>query len=144
MAALGEDIRAAIVGSTTITAVMTNYASDGAVEQATVRENPPSPRLWYIRDRENEELDLSNIGGLVESTWSIEVHGESDGTTIAIADACKRAYHGHIGTFGGRSVLSVKLDDHDDDYVIRGDASEDGLFVSALRMTIWHDSTAST
>ena len=59
MATLSEDIRTAVVGSTTITSVFTGATAAGAVEFATVRENPPIPRLWYIRDSENEELDLS-------------------------------------------------------------------------------------
>ena len=144
MASLGEDIRTAIVGSTAITAVFANASSPGAVEQGTIRENAPTPRLWYVRDEENEDLDLSNGGGLVKSTWAFEVHSDDDDESLGIADVIRRTYHGAIGTFGGRYAHSVEIAEQDDDYIPRGDASEDGLFVSALRVTIWHDSTAST
>ena len=141
MASLGEDIRSAIIGSTAVKAVLTDYAKPGVVEQSVYRENAPSPRIWFIRDNENQELDLSNDGGLVESQWTLECHSTSDATSISIADAIKRAFHGYIGSFGGRTAKSVKLEDHDDDYMPRGDASENGLAVAALRMTIWHAST---
>jgi len=144
MATLAADIRTVIVGSTDIAAVFPGVVAPGAVEHASVRENPPVPRLWYGLHRKDEELDLSNIGGMVNSQWDVEVHSDDDAESITIAGAVKDFVHGHIGTFGSRTAWSVKAEDHDEEYVPRGDASEDGIYVSAFQMTIWHDSTAST
>jgi hypothetical protein len=144
MAPLAEDIRTFIVGSTSVASVFPDAAVPGAVEHVTIREVPPVPRLWYGLHRKDEELDLSNIGGMVNSQWDVEVHSDDDAQSIAIAGAVKDFVHGHIGALGSRQAWSVKAEDHDEDYIPRGDASEEGLYVSAFQMTIWHDSTAST
>lgn len=149
MASLGADIRTFLVNSSAVQSAMstsTGYTKNvGVIEQNTIRENAPSPRIWYQLNRENEDLDLSNVGGLVESIWDIEVHTEGDATRFNIAQAIKKRMHGYIGTIGTtsapRTAHSIKVEDHDDDYIPRGVGSTGGLYVAAMRATIWHDST---
>jgi hypothetical protein len=141
MASIGEDIRSFIVGSTSIATHFSAIAKPGVVEQNTIRQEAPSPRIWFQRDNENEETDLSGTGGLVESLWNIEVHSTGDDERFNIADAIKRRANGYFGTFGSRKVQGVFVHDHDDDYFPRGVGSEDGLYVAAMAATIWFAST---
>jgi hypothetical protein len=141
MASIGEDIRSFLIGSTAIATHFSNAAAAGVIEQNTIRESAPSPRIWFQRDEENEEADLSGERGLVESAWNIEVHSTGDDERFNISDAIKRVTHGDQITMGSRKVQSVRTRDHDDDYVPRGIGSEEGVYVSALHATIWFDST---
>lgn len=141
MASIGEDIRAFIVGSTSIAIHFTAIGKLGVVEQNKIRQEAPQPRIWFQRDSETEETDLSGTGGLVESRWNVEVHTEEDDKRFDIADAIKRRLNGYYGTFGGRTVQGIFIEDHDDDYFPRGVGAEDGLYVAALTATIFFAST---
>ncbi len=137
MASIGEDIRTFIVGSTSIATHFPAIGKLGVVEQSAIRQDAPEPRIWFQRDSEHEETDLSGAGGLIESRWNIEVHTDEDDNRFDIADAIKRRMNGYYGAFGSRKVQGVFIEDHDDDYFPRGVGSEDGLYVAALTATIW-------
>ena len=141
MADIGENLRTVIIGSTALRAAMTNYAAIGAVEQDTYRESPPLPRIWFSRSIQNEEIDLSGTGGLEQSSWDIEVQSDVIGTAQTIAAVVKRYLNGKRGTFGTQTVQGVFVNDHDDDYIPRSIASEDGIYVAAMSADIWFAST---
>ena len=151
MPSLGEDLRTCLVGSTLIAATSTRWSvarlanTDGVVEQNTIRENAPRPRIWFQRDSEHEISDLEadcQAGGLIESRWAVEVHTDVDEERYAIADAIKRrmATICH-SAMGSRTVQAALVEDQDDDYYPRGLANEDELFVAALEVTIYYAST---
>ena len=151
MASLGEDLRTCLVGSTLIAAASTRWGLarladvEGVVEQNTIREKAPRPRIWFQRDGERELSDLEadcQAGGLVRSRWALEVHSDVDEERWAIADAIRRrlATICH-SAMGGRIVQLAAVDDQDDDYFPRGLANEDELFVAALAVTIFYAST---
>ena len=137
MASIGEDIRTFIIGSTGVATHFAAIAAPAVVEQNTIRQEAPTPRIWYQRDSEREETDLSGEGGLVESQWNIEVHSTSDDARFDIADALKTRMNGYYGPFGSRTVQGVFIEDHDDDYIPRGIGSEEGFYVAALSARIW-------
>jgi|GEM_PF-6897991 len=143
MASIGEDLRTFIIGSTGIATHFAAVGKPGVVEQNTIREDAPEPRIWFQRDNESEDTDLSGGGGLIESRWNIEVHSNLDDERFDIADAIKRRMNGYYGVFGStdRTVQGVFIEDHDDDYFPRGVGSEDGLYVAAMSATIWFAST---
>ena len=137
MASIGEDIRTFIIGSTSVASHFDAITAPGVVEQNKIRQEAPSPRIWYQRDTEEEQVDLTGAGGLVESTWDIEVHSTDDDARFDIADALKARMNGYFGTFGSRKVQGVFIKDHEDDYIPRGVGSEEGFYVAALSATIW-------
>jgi hypothetical protein len=142
MSSIGENLRTFIVGSTSLSTYFDAIDGIGTVEQNTIRQDAPSPRIWYQRNQQSEDLDVDGTGGLVESTWDIEVHSESpDGQSLDIADVLKARLHGHKGAFGDQSVQGVFVEDHDDDYLPKGVASEDGLYVAALSAKIFFATT---
>lgn len=142
MASIGENLRTFITSSTALSTYFDSLTTIGVVEQNTIREDAPSPRIWFQRNQQGEDLDLAAAGGLVESTWDIEVHSETSADeTLDITDALKTRLHGHLGAMGTQTVQGVFVEDHDDDYLPKGDASEDGLHVSALSARIFFATT---
>jgi len=141
MADVGENLRTTIISSTAIKAVLTNYATIGAVEQDTYRESPPLPRIWFSRSIQNSELDLSGTAGLEQSIWDIEVQDDEINTAQNIAAVTKKYLHGRRGMFGTGTVLGIFISDHDDQYIPRSVSSEDGIYVAAMSAEIWFAST---
>ena len=139
---LGEDLRSFLVGSTGIAAASTRWsiAGPGVVEQNTLRQEAPDPRIWFQRAGQETEHLLDTTEGLTSSTWDIEVHSSLDAERFTIADAIKARLDGYQGTLGStsRSAASVVafVEDHDDEYIPRGVASEESLYVAALRAII--------
>jgi hypothetical protein len=137
MASLGEDIRSAIVGSTAILAEFAGAAKPHACEQNTYPENPPDPRIYFRRAREETDRFLNGDPMTTESEWDVECIGTGDDTVLDLAAVVKSTFDGHSGTFGARTVQAVFVEDHDDDYIPRGVGSEDGFTVAALRLRIF-------
>lgn len=138
---IGEDLRSFLLSSTGVTAAVANSTTPGVIEQNTIREYAPSPRIWYQRRNENEDLDLGGTGGIIESNWDIECHSEDPDEPFTIAAAVKSALHGHRGTFGSGSVQGVFVEDHDDDYIPKGVGSEEGLYVASFSARLFYAST---
>lgn len=138
---IGEDIYSFITNSTALSTMFEDIDAPHVVEQNTVVQDPPSPRIWYGRSSSEEPTDLAGEGGLVESTWDFEVHADDIDEAMNVADALKRRMNGYRGTFGSTSVLGIFVDDHDDEYLIKGDASETELHVAALSARIIYNST---
>lgn len=142
MASIGENLRTFITASTAISDQFDSITDVGVVEQNTIREDAPSPRIWFQRSQQNEPLDVDGTGGLVESLWDIEVHSETSADeTLDIADVLKTRLHGHQGKLGTQTVQGIFVEDHDDDYLVKGDASENGLHVAALSARIFFATT---
>ena len=141
MASIGEDLRTHICNSTACAAFFTTITADGCVEQNTIRQQAPSPRIWYQRAGSEEPVDCGGAGGLVFSRWDIECHSEDIDKALDLAAAVKARLDGHLGSFGSRRVQGVFVEDHDDEYEPGGVASEEGLYVAALSAQIIFSAT---
>jgi hypothetical protein len=141
MATLGADLRTFLTGSTGIAAVWPStgkgLSAPHVVEQNTFPQSAPDPRIYFQRQSEEQDLDMSGEDAVTDSRWDVEVIGSDDPTVVSIVDAVKSRLHGHRGAFGSRTVLAVFVEDHDDDYLVRGLASEDeAVSVAALQVQI--------
>ncbi len=142
MATIGENLYTFLAASTGVAAATTaDMTAELAIEQNKVSDDPPSPRIWFQRASENEELDLSGTGGIIQSEWDIEVSSTNVDESLAIGDAIKRALNGHRGAFGTQTSLGAEAADHDDDYLPKGLSSDEGLHVAALSATLFFNST---
>jgi len=137
MASLGEDIRTTIVGSTAILAEYSTIAKPHACEQNAYPENPPDPRIWFRRAREETLKHMDTTSGPTESEWDVEVIGTDDDTVLDLAEVVRTTLDGYRGAFGSRTVQGVFVSDHDDEYIPRGVADEEGFTVAALRLRIF-------
>lgn len=142
MASIGENLHAFLAASTGLAAATTaDLTAEKAIEQNTIVDDPPTPRVWFMRSNETEELDLSGGGGLVQSVWDIEVYSEDIDEALAMGDAIKRALNGYRGVFGAGTSLGAEVSDHDDEYVLKGLSSDVGVHVAALSATLFFNST---
>ena len=137
MADLGENIRSVIVGSTAVLAEFPGAAAPYAVLQNVEPENPPLPRIFYSRSSGEQDLFLDGDAGLTNETWDIEIISDSVDEAQDIAAAVKTLLHGKRGTFGTQTVQGVFITDHNDDYVPKSPAADEGYCVAALSATIW-------
>lgn len=148
MASLGENLRSFIVTSTGVIAASSNWTAStitraGAVQQNEFMQDPPSPRIWFTRTSQVEDVDMSAVGGLVESFWDIECQSDDVNEAIAIADAVKARLNGYQGVFGTTAsstsdVQGIFLTDHDDDYIPKDNAADEGTSVAALSARIFN------
>ena len=141
MATLGENLRTLLVASTGLAAAWPStgpgLGAPHAIEQNTIPERPPRPRIWYQRDSEVRDLYVSGEEGMRRSSWDLEVIGPDDAVVASITAALKARLHGFDGAMGTDHVQLVEVEDHDDDYLFRGLASDDeAAHVAALRITI--------
>jgi hypothetical protein len=149
MGTLGQDLRAHIVSSTAVAAALSTdtaqITKSGVVEIDNIPEKPQRPRLWLSRQQENEALDLEGTALLVESDWTIEVISTDHTVRNNIVAKLKKRLRLDYATMGStansRLVQNLSNRDHDDDYLPRGLASDEGLYVSALAVTIHSTST---
>lgn len=145
MASMGENLYTFITSSTGVAKAFTDagavVTNDGAVEQNTIREDPPLPWIWFGRESENEDLDFAGNGLIGESLWDVECYSDDIDEVHDVVAAVKTRLHGHRGSFGAGSVHGIFVTDHDDEYVPKGNASEEGIFVAALRARILFSST---
>jgi len=141
MASIGENLRSFITSSTGVLAVFSGAAAPNAVLQNKLPYGPPLPRIWFGRASQEEEVDLSGTGGLVESSWNIEAISDDVDEALEIADAVKADLNGHRGTFGSGTVKGCFVEDHDDDYQPKGVGSEDGFYVAAISARIFFSTT---
>lgn len=136
MASIGENLRTVICGSTGVAALFDDVNAEHVVEQGALVQNAPSPRIWYQRTGQETDLDLSGDAGLTESYWDVECYSEDQDESLDVASQVKSKLHGMYGAFGADRVKGVFVEDHDDDYEPKGDASEEGLYVAALSVRI--------
>ena len=142
MASIGENLRTFLVNSTALSTFFDSIGGIGVIEQNTVREDAPSPRVWFQRADQRDEVDLSGTGGIIDSRWDIEVHSETSvDEALDITDALKTRLNGYRGTFGNGSILGSFVEDHDDQYLPKGDGSEDGLNIASIQARIIYATT---
>jgi len=136
MATIGENLRTFIVGSTAVLDVFSGAAAPEAVGQTTEPENPPSPRIWYGRAAQEEPRDLDGNGGLVFSTWDIEVQSDDLDDMLNITDAVKGRLDAYAGLMGDQTIQGSFVNDHDDDYIWKSVGADSGVHAAALLVQI--------
>jgi hypothetical protein len=141
VADLAENLRSVVIASTAIAAEFTGIAAPYAVIQGWEPQEDTLPRMHFARSSFSEEVDLNAEGGLTEQQFDLEVISDDLDEAQDIAHATRKFLNGKRGTFGTQTVQGVFVEDHNDDYIPKGVASEEAYHVAALAVTIWHAST---
>jgi len=138
MASIGEDLRTYLINSTLLSGgPLPACAQEHVVEQNTIVANPPAKRIWLGRSGDTQPPDLSGEAGFRISEWDIEVFALNDTDVTAISEVLKTRLNGLQGAMGSRRVTAF-VDDHDDEYLLRGIGnSTEAVNVAALRVTIF-------
>jgi len=140
VASLGENIIDFIESSTAVAAEFQNVGADiteaGRVYQ-TFSSNSKPPRIYIRRAQQNKDIALDGNGGLIISSWDVEVYGKDEDNAVDTAAVVKDLLHGHRGTMGTETVQAVFVLDHDDDYTWKGAGTSTGFFAAALDVQIF-------
>ncbi len=115
-----------------------NIIVEGQVSQNIIPQKDELPAIWFQRSGEEEPLDMGGTGGLKATTIDLECLSEDIDQVIELGSKAKTALHGKNGAFGTTTVQGVFVDDKDDDYVPKGNQSDDGIHVSAMTVKVWH------
>jgi len=129
MADIGEDIRTWLLADASISAVVGTRVHQNKAPQAST-----TPYIWYGRATTQNEDALADDAGTAPFSQIFDIEAISDDIDEAldIADMLK-AKHLSRGLIGGGRVQGVFVTDHADDYIPRGDNSDDGRHVAALQ-----------
>lgn len=134
MTAIGEDIRTWLLADASIAAVVGTNAATSRIHQNKPPQNESTPYIWYGRATTENEDAIDDPAGTDPFTQIFDVESISDDIDecIDLADLLK-AKHLFRGTIGNGTVQGVFITDHADDYIPRGDNSDDGRHVAALQ-----------
>jgi hypothetical protein len=128
-----EDLRTYLLAATTIQTVVGDR-----IHHNHVPESSDLPYVWYRRSSEINEVDMDGPGGLFNTEFDIECYAADDAEAQELGDSVRARLNGVRGTVGASTVQGIFVTDKDDDYIPRGDASDDGLNQVALTANVWH------
>ncbi len=135
MASLGEDFRTFLLDDSSIVARVSARVYQNEVLQESGAD--VLDYIWYERASIEREDTLTMAVG--ERPFREFLNVEAVSTTIDdaldLADDL-RALHGTKGDFGGGSALAVYVNEHQDDYIPRGDGGDEGRHVAALQIEV--------
>jgi len=136
MASIGENLRTFLVGSTAVQDLFDDVTAINVVAQNAWPENPPTPRIWYGRASQEEPRDLDGNGGLVFSTWDLEIQSADIDESLSITDAVKNRLDGYSGAMGDQTIQGSFVEDHGDEYVWKSVGADAGIHAAALQVQI--------
>ena len=136
MASVGENLRTYLTTNATITAALPNASTVGAIQQNKTDENGPARRIWFRRSSREQEVFLDGCKGPEINFFDVECISDDIDEAIDLADAIKSEMNGYSGSFGAGYAQAIFVEDHSDDYLIKGIAADSGLHVAAIELKI--------
>ena len=132
MADVAEDLIAEII---TAASTLGNRVHQNRVPQ---HQRNTFPRAYVSRTGQDNPLDLGGGAGIETTFFTVETISDDQSQSLAVSLAIESTLHG-IGsstTFGNGKAQRVMVDDVDDDYLPKGVASDDGLFVETKAVRV--------
>ena len=135
MTTLAENFRTLITSATTIT---TNVGDRVHANRMPVASQYPA--IFFIRSSAETDRDFDGATGPTRSVFDTECLTDDTGPVEAIelAEDVRILLDGYSGAMGTTTVQGIFVTDKDDDYLPRGNASDEGIHVVALDVIIWH------
>ncbi len=134
MSSAGETLKAYLVADT----AGVNSVVSGRVHQNTIPIVSSVPHIWFRRSSEQQVTAFSGGTGLHNARFDVECIATTADSAIDLADLVKSRLHAVKTTTGGVNILTMLVEDHDDDYAPKAIGSDEGLHVSALDLTMWY------
>ena len=133
MSDTGTRLRAHLLGNAAITAIIGTSCHQGHVPQAVT-----VPYVWFGRANTDPLRTLDSAAGQAPFVESFDVEAISDDLDEAqtLASALKARLECHRGTFDDSTVKGIFVEDHNDEYIPRGIASDEVFHVAAMRCEI--------
>lgn len=132
MSDLAEDLRAFLIGTAEIQAIIGQR-----VHQDHVPQNMARPYIWLRQSGVEEDPCLDGAVGAdpLRVFFDIECCATVNATSKELAGEVRGVLHHHRGQLGTRSVPGVFVREHDDDYVPRN-GGDPGIYVATFSLEI--------
>lgn len=131
--AIEEDLRIYLLAATTIQTQVGDRVHYNHVPQQS-----DLPYVWFRRSALNEDVEFDGPGGLKRTSFDLECYGENEDEAQDLGTDVRARLHGAKGTVGDSTSLGIFVSDQDDDYIPRGDASDEGLNQISFSIEVWH------
>ncbi len=116
---------------------------DGRVFEDDVPEDD-KPYIVFSQSGQLEDIDLSGEGGLIQTTFDMEVRADTKAEADTIAKALKRHINGFPKadederTWNGRDISIATVNDHSKDYEVMPVGSFETDAIHALIIEVQH------
>ena len=131
---LGIDLRTKLLSDSTLAGLVGERVMQGKIAQGE-----SDPCIWYgragIDPEDSRTLDQAPGERPFREQWDLEVYADSLDLLDAVADRI-RLLDCYRGPFGDGSVQAVFVFDHTEDYLPRGDGSDNGRDGAFFRLEI--------
>ena len=131
---IGEDLRAFILASPAIVAIIGDNCAQNKIPQGP----DELPAIFFKRGTSSDEMSLAaNQGQRAQFrvSFDVEAVSESLDEVTELAELLNE-FHTHAGPFGAGSVQGLFVDDNSDHYRPYSTNGDDGRHVSALDFEI--------
>lgn len=133
MSRIPEDLRTFILGSTSVTSLISTRCHYNLIPQISAR-----PNVWLRVASDTEERTLDGVGGLHDATVDVECVGLTESSVQDVADAIKDRLDGYKGAMGNATCQAAFLRDKDDDYIPFSNQSDEGAHVISFTLNLWY------
>lgn len=134
MTTMPQDLRTFIIGSTSITSLISTRCHYNKMPQSSQR-----PNIWFRVTSDTEPRTMDGVGGIHEAFVDIECAGLTEDSTQAVADVLKPRLDGYKGTMGNVTANGAFLSDKDDDYVpFSNENDPEGVHVISFGLHLWY------
>lgn len=134
MADVAQNLRTFTLGDTGIAAIVAERMSQDHVPQRFEEAH-----IWFGRSNTvtNDTLDMSADDGTLQENFNLECACTDQDKVQSLAELVKDRLNGYRGTFGTITVQGAFCSDHSDDYELRNDYSDEGIFVAAMAVEVY-------
>jgi len=127
MAAVEENLRAYLLDSVAITDIV-----EERIHENVVPEDQSRPYVWIMRRSVSlPARTLDGNSGFAVTSFDVECIGTDIAVVLTLAAAIKAAVDGQRWL-----TYTTFVEDEDDDYIPRGNGSDEGLQVAALSVDV--------
>lgn len=110
------------------------------VQQGHLAQAIDGPRVWFDQSGQEAQILLTGETGLIDTTFDVEIIGDTKKITDDIAILIKTALHGFNGTLEATPIQYAEVTDHKGDYRPKGAMEGDeGRLMTALQLTFIHN-----
>ena len=108
------------------------------IHQGIMPQVSKYPAIWFEQRGKESIISLNgDRTGLARYTFDVECLARTGEQAAELADAVEAILSGYKGTFGGtRSIQASIVESVDDEYVPQADASDSGVSITAMSVTI--------
>jgi hypothetical protein len=111
-------------------------AADGAIAYNHMPENPPTTRIWFVRNTTDHDRLLGGKSALQHAFFDVECASTTLDTAMLMAKTFEDVFPIFRGPMGQTWVQACDVSEQSDDYVYHHDYADEGLAVAPLQLHV--------